>query len=358
MRFKVGDKVRFLNEKGGGVITRIISPSLVNVEIEDGFEVPVVPSELVIDARALHDEESRKSKAPKLDYSAYHEDEPEPEGDERKSPIDKVGFRGDYVKGLYLAFVPQDQKWLVTGLIEVYLINYTGYEMLYSLYLQSEDGFYGYDYDVMQPRTKILLDTIPREEIEKWTKGLLQVMYHIEKVTRVPLPGNAAIDIKPARIYKEGNYRETPLMTEKAFVLNLLELNTHEHYSGDLEQKKFEPQPQTTKPKAKKRTALINQHRTAEGVAVVDLHIGELVDNITGLSSGDMLKIQKEYFIKCLESAMAEGYQRVTFIHGVGNGILKNEIMQLMKDYENLKDQSASLAKFGVGAVDVIIHKG
>jgi dsDNA-specific endonuclease/ATPase MutS2 len=69
-----------------------------------------------------------------------------------------------------------------------------------------------------------------------------------------------------------------------------------------------------------------------------------------------MLNIQKEYFIKTLESAIAEKFKKVIFIHGVGNGVLKNEIIKILRDYEGLHDQSASLAKFGVGAIDVVIN--
>lgn len=47
MKFKVGDRVRFLNDQGGGIVTKVISSSLVNVRIEDGFEIPTVVSELI-----------------------------------------------------------------------------------------------------------------------------------------------------------------------------------------------------------------------------------------------------------------------------------------------------------------------
>lgn len=47
MKFQPGDKVRFLNTNGGGVVTKIISPSLVSVAIEDGFEIPTLISELI-----------------------------------------------------------------------------------------------------------------------------------------------------------------------------------------------------------------------------------------------------------------------------------------------------------------------
>ena len=104
-----------------------------------------------------------------------------------------------------------------------------------------------------------------------------------------------------------------------------------------------------------KKDAPIDKHRVAPGEAVVDLHIGELVDNILGLSSHDMFKIQTDYFKKMLESAIAADYNKVTFIHGVGNGVLKNAIIEALKDYKNTENRMASIAKFGVGAIDVMI---
>ncbi len=357
MKFKVGDKVKFLNEKGGGTVTKIISPGLVHVSIEDGFDVPVMPGELVLDiSEKKEDITSETTGHPETLSKPEIHAEKEDEFEERKSAIDKVAFRGDYAKGIYLAFVPHDQRWLITGEIDVYLINHTSYEVLFSLFLKDEKGFYGFDYDVLTPGSKILIDTIEREEIEKWTKGLVQCLFHMDEPDKIPMPANITIDIKASRVYKEGNYKETPLISEKAFVLNLLEMNLHPLHTSDEITRKFADPVITQKAKVKKKQAIIDKYKTAEKEAVVDLHIGELIDNISGLSSSDMLKIQKDHFIKALESAIAEKYKRVTFIHGVGNGVLKNEIIKMMQDYENAENQSASLAKYGVGAVDVVIN--
>jgi dsDNA-specific endonuclease/ATPase MutS2 len=73
------------------------------------------------------------------------------------------------------------------------------------------------------------------------------------------------------------------------------------------------------------------------------------------MESRDMFALQKKYFIDCLESAIQNNYKKVTFIHGVGNGILKNAIIKILKDYENVENQSASISKFGLGAIDVLI---
>jgi len=69
-----------------------------------------------------------------------------------------------------------------------------------------------------------------------------------------------------------------------------------------------------------------------------------------------MLDYQVRYFEKCIESAIAANYHKVTFIHGVGNGILKSALVKRLQDYENLENHIASLAKFGVGAIDVVIR--
>ncbi len=104
-----------------------------------------------------------------------------------------------------------------------------------------------------------------------------------------------------------------------------------------------------------KEKALIDTHQTLPKNAEVDLHIGELMDNISGMESRDMFAFQKKYFKDCLDSAILNNYIKVTFIHGVGNGRLKNAIVEILKQYEDLENQSASISKYGVGAIDILI---
>ncbi len=110
------------------------------------------------------------------------------------------------------------------------------------------------------------------------------------------------------------------------------------------------------KPLRKKKSLLIDHHQTLPKIAEVDLHIGELLDNISGMDSRDMFAIQKKYFKDCLDSAIVNNYKKVTFIHGVGNGRLKNAIVEILKQYEDVENQSASISKYGVGAIDVLIR--
>ena len=54
-KFQVGDKVNFLNATGGGTVKRIIDTRMVEVTIEDGFDIPVLMSDLVLDFRSQPD---------------------------------------------------------------------------------------------------------------------------------------------------------------------------------------------------------------------------------------------------------------------------------------------------------------
>ena len=47
MNFNIGDKVKFLNSKGGGVISKILDSRMVSVAVEGGFEIPTLISELI-----------------------------------------------------------------------------------------------------------------------------------------------------------------------------------------------------------------------------------------------------------------------------------------------------------------------
>ena len=79
MRFKIGDKVNFLNESGGGTIIGIIDNKLVKLKTNDGFEMPVLSAELILDYRSIPAEEFsepiRKSEAPKIQQEETEEPE-------------------------------------------------------------------------------------------------------------------------------------------------------------------------------------------------------------------------------------------------------------------------------------------
>ncbi|MEH0007600.1 MAG: Smr/MutS family protein [Flavobacteriales bacterium] len=89
----------------------------------------------------------------------------------------------------------------------------------------------------------------------------------------------------------------------------------------------------------------------------IDLHIEALVDRPLGLSHAEMLAIQKCQAIEKLEESMKKGIARVIFIHGVGKGVLRDELRAIFDRYAHITYCDASYARYGHGATEVQIFK-
>jgi dsDNA-specific endonuclease/ATPase MutS2 len=87
----------------------------------------------------------------------------------------------------------------------------------------------------------------------------------------------------------------------------------------------------------------------------VDLHIEKLVPTTRGLDNFDIINIQLDTAKRQLDFAIQKRIQRVIFIHGVGEGVLKSELETLFRRYEYLKYYEADLQKYGRGATEVYI---
>lgn len=89
----------------------------------------------------------------------------------------------------------------------------------------------------------------------------------------------------------------------------------------------------------------------------VDLHINQLVKNPKTMSSFDMLNLQLETAKRQLDFAISKRIQKIVFIHGVGEGVLKEELFSLFRKYDNLKHYDADYQKYGLGATEVYIFQ-
>ena len=86
----------------------------------------------------------------------------------------------------------------------------------------------------------------------------------------------------------------------------------------------------------------------------VDLHLEKLVKNSRGMDSYDKLTLQVDTAKYKLEFAIRNRIPRIVFIHGVGEGVLKEELNYLFNRY-NVTVSEASYQKYGMGATEVYI---
>jgi hypothetical protein len=368
MELKVGDKVRFLNEKGGGIVTRLVSTSMVQVAIEEGFEVPVMVSDLIkIDPEGAADRffDRPVNVKARIANSTENTAEPtrkateevkEPETSDPVSSLYRQSGAG-LADGMYLIWEPQDQKWLITGNLDIYLVNNSEYEAIFSFMLEEENGSYaGVSYEVVPAYSKFHIETITREDLEAWSNGIVQVLFYAHEMHELLQPLHAHFKIKPSRFFKDTGYHDFKLTGSKAIILHLGDIASQRINAGDHYNK------MNIDPAAKQKidvitpTALIDKHRTGPREAEVDLHISALRTDYSTMPQNEILLYQVDYFTNMLDSAIAFNYRRVIFIHGIGNGVLKSAIINKLKDYEHIELRKAPFAHYGNGAIEIAIH--
>lgn len=109
-------------------------------------------------------------------------------------------------------------------------------------------------------------------------------------------------------------------------------------------------------PKKNKVRPLNKKERNAPKMEV-DLHINQLIKSSKGMTNHEILNLQLETAKRQLEFAIRKRIQKVVFIHGVGEGVLKEELHYLFRRYENLKYYDAEYQKYGTGATEVYIFQ-
>jgi hypothetical protein len=362
MNFKVGDRVSFLNTKGGGIISKIVDKEIVHVTIEDGFDIPVMAREIIKTGTAEISEEIRKAHEHMLKSQ-------EPQVSDDILPLylshNNPEQRPD---GIYFCFVPQIQENPLSGSMDIFLINHTQYTSVFTLYLNYSGDYHGTEYGFIDPESRLQIGTIGRSEIEKWANALLQSVFFMDGKSRPLPPFSGLINFRPIRLYKEENFPWESFLRKKAFmvpVAMMSEIMTRPLVEEKLSRENLRALEEKLKPAegassgggSSPRESFLDKHKIDDQIAEVDLHIGELIENFSNLDNNDMLNIQMDYFRKCMNEAQKDRITKIVFIHGIGNGRLKGEIHKALPDYDGVSFHDASYARYGLGATEVEFYR-
>ncbi len=351
MSIKVGDRVKFLTESGGGIVRKIMSPTLVSVETEDGFEIPTSMRDLVVIEPKSATERLFVKALEKEDSTAKVVEEAPAvvASDSKFSPL--IVYPNDRNPQKYavsIAFVPLMQQMLLAGELNVYLVNYSNIDLNFSLFRKIESHFYHNASEVIPAFQKYFVAKITREELDSWLNVYLQMSLVPSSSKQLFAPVSAEMQLKGSRFYSENSYALNSLIHQKALIYNLVNMVE----VPVIQQIKVKEDLSTgfnTKGNVEKNDSIL-KHKTEKDKAVVDMHIWELTEDHNRLTPTEMLDIQLRYFVNCLQSAIDHRFKSVVFIHGVGTGRLKEEIKALLDEKENLRYRPASMAEFGVGA--------
>jgi hypothetical protein len=341
MNIKAGDKVRFLDAAGGGTVTRV-EGRLAFVEDEDGFEIPVLITGLVIvetESTVISEKQQEPKEQEVVEEDETYEYVEEDDGDE--DPM------------VNLAFLQGDKPGVQSGSVRYELINDSNY---FCYYLINEIGMNEQAVNLyngkLEPNTKLYLGKQLVTELDGQAWNVQVLMFKTGKLFE-PLPViDKVIKLKGSKLMNENSYVENDYFDEKALLFHVLkgklQRKIEELTVDDLNSVKKQKETKPVKKKAKRRDE--------PGILEVDLHIHELIDNTNGLSNSEMLSIQMDKFHQVMKENIKNKKRKIVFIHGVGNGTLKTELRKALdRKYKGHYYQDASFREYGYGATMVII---
>jgi hypothetical protein len=350
MKYNVGDKVRFLNDVGGGTISKITGSGMVNVVDEDGFEIPVLATDIVVVGR-----EEYKESSPALslkDELSARNNVFESEKTSVVQPDEDIVDSDDYE--ISLAFVPENQAKPIDCNLNLYFINDSSFYCTYIVsYKTATNKLNLLGHSTIEPETKEHVCSIDKADFgSKLNLNIVSFLYKHHEYKYYP-PEQINVDVNPVKFYRNSSFTENDYFDEKAYILKIaansvpeleIEINPCELEAAIKQKDTVKPavEPAPKKP----------------DVEEINLHIEELLDDIRGLDNGQILEIQKAHFIAALENGFTAKTKKMVFIHGVGNGRLKNEIRRLLDtQYAGLVHYyDASFQEYGFGATMVILR--
>jgi len=355
---KIGDQVRFLSEIGGGRVAGFQGKNIVLVEDEDGFQVPMPMSEVVIvgeenyDTSHIVEVKQQQQKQQKL---AEREKELEPAEKPISFKAQPEERKGGEQLSAYLAFVPMEVKELSHTRFEAYLVNDSNYYLRFT-YLSAEGNAWRLrTTDEVEPNTKLFIEEFGREDLNGMERVAVQmVAYKREKNFLLKPVVDVQLRIDGVKFFKLHTFQENDFFEQPALIYTLVEKDkVVRPLVIDAKQLKANMYGQEKQPQSR---PLVTPARKPGDPVVVDLHASELLETTQGLSPSDILNHQIDVFRKTLKDYEKQRGTKIIFIHGKGEGVLRKALVnELQYRYKSYSYQDASFQEYGYGATQVTI---
>ncbi len=377
---KIGDKVRFLSDVGGGKVAGFQGKDIVLVEDEDGFQIPTAINDVVIVeqddyamGKMISAKMDAKQKAEEHANTELHNDSRSIKSilNEHDNQVDmnveeydaadrEITFRapakerdGGNKLSAYLAFVPIDIKEVTHTKFETYLVNDSNYYVHFS-YLIAEGNAWTLKYvGEVEPNTKLFIEEFGREVLNDMGHIAIQMLaYKKDK----PFLLKPAIDVQfrldPVKFYKLHIFEDNVFFEQPALLYTIVK-NDEVARPLVIDSKRLKEQMYKEE---KIVTNSEKKNKKDDGTVVVDLHAEKILETTTGMNSADILHYQLDEFKKVMMQYRKKKGQKIIFIHGKGEGVLRQAIIhELTYRFKPCTYQDASFQEYGYGATQVTI---
>lgn len=328
--FRVGDKVRYLNEVGQATVRRIVSTAVVEVEDDFGIVHHHPVNQLVPADRDREAPSSVKTVAEKKTDSVLKVIE----------PIASVA-EVSKLPELALAFLAENSQSPQVGDLDLYFINSSDYHMVVNIAAKEERGFFSLFCGEVRAGQTNHIRPIRRQDVDIFGVTMVDCIFYRDADYRHREAFSATLRIKVTRFVKAENFKAVPALGGKAFIVPVERIGTPEHSAA------------ASKAISASRQVASRSASLQVFDEEVDLHIEQITADFSSMSDHEMFSYQMAHFEKKLNFGLTHEFIQITFIHGVGTGRLRDAIRNMLREY-NLRFEDGPFQKYGVGAT--LVH--
>lgn len=307
---KIGDKVRLLRGTEEGYIVSI-KGNIVEIEIEDGFTIPAVRNEIVLIDKK-ESEAFRKAEVQK---------------DELVSKPPRQSSIGD---GIYLGIGEVEEG------LQCAVINQTNNLALFSFSVIEKKNVRGLFHGICERYHALSLGNLDTNPDKETVQLAVQVILHEDAGRVKALPLDKVLNLAKSQLKSKVHVQSLDAD------FTLIRLDVAETF--DIDPVKIKEQMTKASPQTSKTKDVSSKGKDQ----VVDLHV-EL--SALNLNEKDVLQYQLELFEKSFDNALVSNTRQLKIIHGIGTGILRNEIHKRLSRRKEVKYyEDADKERFGFGS--------
>ena len=365
MKLKVGDKVRFLDEAIEGTVSCMLSNERVEVSTADGFSLTAFENQLVkVEFEIRLENEMAAKNASEKDI---HQTEPFTEKREFNAqekaylPKDTLLSSLKMDETIYAAVVLADELSPLTTDVELHVLNNSSYSCVFTLSKKINDDLDLVTADVLPARSEKYIGMFSQDELHQ-TDGFLFRMIFYKKGTYQPRPPfETTLRIESNRFLDNNYWEKAGASANRILLMPLKQTGAPQHVEIDKLLDKFSPSVESIERKEKSKIKFEKIKSTPKYVIltkekVIDLHIEELIKDFSNMNNAQIISYQINYFLSEMDQAILNRMHKLTFIHGVGQGVLKSAIREELKKFGNITYGDGPPDKYGYGATEVVFN--
>lgn len=317
----VGSRVRMLHGIGEGIVTKVNGDQMV-VLLNEGLEIPLRRQDLVL--IAVKEEAVQIQKA------------------DPKTPVmlRPSTSRIFFVKeGVFLAGLSKTAM-----LIDLSIVNHTDFQLFVLVYkLGRPTNQFLTSLQIDPKSVHTLPEALPMQETNHLVGLAFQIVkFHPDQGELVPAK---EFRFSFSQIDWKKTTAKIPILEKEGYLLQL---------DGDptkIDPNRLKENMMSNRPEPK---SLAAQPPKRIEFREIDLHIEKLRSDFGDLPASQILDIQLAAFDKEFDKAILDMVNNLIVIHGVGSGVLKEEIHKRLSKSKQIKHfKEGRREKFGYGATEI-----